>query len=392
MVSSVIISAARTPVGSLEGALSSFAATDLGAVAIKEALSRAKIKPDSLDDVIMGCVLSSGLGQAPARQAAIKAGVPDSISAFTINKVCSSGLQAVILADLFIRAGECETVAAGGMESMTNAPYALPKARHGYRLGDGKIIDLMVHDGLWDAHTNQHMGSCAELCAKKYGFTREMQDEFAVLSYKKTLAAIENKSFAEEIVPVNIPQKKGEPLIFDTDEEPKRVNFEKLTKLKPSFAKDGTVTAANASSISDGAAALIVMNEEMAKKGGYEPLVRIVACDSHSHAPEWFTTAPIEALRKVLKKANWKTEDVDLFEINEAFSAVTLAAIKELKLDPDKVNIKGGAVAMGHPIGASGARILTTLIYSMKQWDAKRGVAALCNGGGEATAIAVEKC
>ncbi len=390
MGQSVIVSAARTPVGSFQGSLSSFRAPDLGAIAVKEAVLRAKVRSAEINEVIMGCVLPAGLGQSPARQAALAAGIPKEVSVLTINKVCSSGLRSVSLADQIIRAGDCEIVVAGGMESMTNAPYSLPNARAGYRLGNGQIVDTMVFDGLWDIYSNQHMGSCADMCAKKFGFTRDEQDEYAAASYRKALAAIEKGAFKAEIVPVQIKQKKGEPLIFDTDEDPGKVKFDRIATLSPAFNKDGTVTAANASSISDGAAALVVMSETRAKKEGLAPLVRIVAYACHSQEPEWFTTAPIEASRKVLAKAGWKAADVDLFELNEAFSVVTMAAIRELSLDPNKVNVKGGAVAMGHPIGASGARILTTLVYAMKERGAKRGIAALCNGGGEATAIAVE--
>lgn len=390
MTQSVIVSAARTPVGSFQGSLSSFRAPDLGAIAIREAVARARVKPADVNEVIMGCVLPAGLGQSPARQASLGAGIPKDVSVLTINKVCSSGLRSVSLADQLIRSGDCEIVVAGGMESMTNAPYTLPKARGGYRLGNGEIIDAMVFDGLWDIFTNQHMGSCADLCAKKYGFTREMQDEFAAGSYRKALAAIESGAFKAEIVPVQIKQKKGEPIIFDTDEIPGKVKFDKIAILPPAFNKDGTVTAANASSISDGGAAFVVMSEARAKKEGLKPLARIVAYACHSQEPEWFTTAPIEASRKVLAKAGWKTTDVDLFELNEAFSVVTMAAIKDLNLDPKKVNVKGGSVAIGHPIGASGARIVTTLLYAMKDHGAKRGLASLCNGGGEATALAVE--
>lgn len=390
MTQSVIVSAARTPVGSFQGALSPFRSPDLGAIAIREAVTRAKIKPADVNEVIMGCVLPAGLGQSPARQAALGAGIPKDVTVLTINKVCSSGLRAVMLADQIIRSGDCEVVVAGGMESMTNAPYSLPNARGGYRLGNGQIVDTMVFDGLWDIFTNQHMGSCADLCAKKYGFTRQMQDEFAINSYRKALAAIESGAFKAEIVPVQIKQKKGEPIFFDTDEDPGKVKFDKIPLLPPAFNKDGTATAANASSISDGGAAFVVMSEARAKKEGLAPLAKIVAHGAHSQEPEWFTTAPIEASRKVLAKAGWKVSDVDLFELNEAFSVVTMAAIRDLNLDPKKVNVKGGSVAIGHPIGASGARILTTLLYAMKDHGARRGLAALCNGGGEATAIVVE--
>lgn len=391
MEHSVIVSAARTPVASFQGALAKFKSTDLGAIAIREAVTRAGIKSDQVNEVIMGCVLPAGLGQSPARQAAIHAGIPKEISVLTVNKVCSSGLRAVMLADQLIRAGDCEVVVAGGMESMTNAPYLLPAARAGFRLGDNKVVDSMVLDGLWDAFTDQHMGSCAELCAAKYEFTRQMQDEFAEASYRKAMAAIKAGAFKDEIIPVSIPQKKGEPKIFDTDEEPARVDFEKMRALKSSFKKDGTVTAANASSISDGAAALVVMSDARAKKEGLKPLAKIVAHGTFSQEPEWFTTAPVGAIKLVLKKANLTIDKIDIFEINEAFSPVTMAAIKEFSIDPAKVNVNGGSVAIGHPIGASGARILTTLLYAMKHRGAKLGLATLCNGGGEATAIIVER-
>lgn len=390
MIRTVIVSAARTPVGSFQGGLASLKATELGAIAIREAIKRACIEAKEVDEVIMGCVLPAGLGQAPARQALLGAGVPKEVSALTINKVCSSGLRAVMLADQLIRSGDCEVVVAGGMESMTNSPYILPNARGGYRLGDGKIVDSMVLDGLWDIYTDQHMGSCAELCAAKYGFTREAQDAFAVGSYKKALATIESGAFKDEIVAVPIPQKKGEPLMFDTDEEPGRVKFDKIATLKPAFKKDGTVTAANASSISDGAAAFVLTSEERAKKIGAKPIAAIISHATFSQEPEWFTTAPVGAIRRVLERAKMKIADIDIFEINEAFSAVTMAATKELGLDERKVNPNGGAVAIGHPIGASGGRILTTLLYAMKHRGAKRGLATLCNGGGEATAMVVE--
>ena len=392
MERTVIVSAARTPMASFQGSLATMKSTDLGGVAIREALARAKADPAKVDEVIMGCVLPAGLGQAPARQAMLSAGVPQGVSALTVNKVCSSGLVAVMMADRIIRAGDAQVVVAGGMESMTNAPYILPNARAGYRLGDGKIVDLMVLDGLWDIYSNQHMGVCAELCAAKYGFTREEQDAFAEGSYRKALAAIEAGHFRDEIVAVAVPQRKGEPKMFDTDEEPGRVNFEKMRTLKPSFKKDGTITAANASSISDGAAAMVVMGEAAAKAAGVKPLARIVAHATHSHEPEWFTTAPVGAIRKALERAKLTAGDIDLWEVNEAFAPVTMAAIREFAIDGKKVNVSGGAVAIGHPIGASGARILTTLLYGMRRLGAKRGLATLCNGGGEATAVIVEAC
>lgn len=392
MKRSVIVSAARTPVASFQGALGKFRAPDIGAVAIKEALTRSSITGKDVEKVIMGCVLPAALGQSPARQATLAAGLPKETDVLTVNKVCSSGLVSVMTADQMIRSGDFEIIIAGGMESMTNAPYALPNARAGYRLGDGKIVDTMVFDGLWDIYTNQHMGSCAELCAEKYGFTREMQDAFAAASYRKALAAIEAGSFKDEIVSVEIPQKKGEKTLFTTDEEPGRVKFDKISALKASFKKDGTVTAANASSISDGAGAVVVMSEERAKKLGLKPLATILAHATFSQESEWFTTAPVGAVKRALQKAGLKVSDMDLLEVNEAFSVVTMAAIKELGLDEKKVNVNGGSVAIGHPIGASGTRILTTLLYAMRHRGAKRGLATLCNGGGEATALIVEAC
>jgi len=390
MERSVIISAARTSLGSFQGSLSGIKSTELGSVAIREAIKRAGIDAAKIDEVIMGCVLPAGLGQSPAKQASLGAGVPKEVSVLTINKVCSSGLRAVMLADQMIRAGDCGLIVAGGFESMTGAPYLLPKARAGFRMGDGKIVDGMVLDGLWDIFTNQHMGSCAELCAEKYGFTREAQDEFAIESYKKAQAAIQSGAFKDEIVPVEIPQRKGDPVIFDTDEEPGRVKFDKIPTLKAPFKKDGTVTAANASSISDGAAAFVVMSETRAKKEGLKPMAVILSSATFSHEPEWFTTAPIGAARRALEKAGLSVGDIDLFEINEAFSCVTMAAIKDLELDESKVNLHGGAAALGHPIGASGARILATLVYALKHEGKKRGLATLCNGGGEATAMVIE--
>jgi acetyl-CoA C-acetyltransferase len=390
MASAVIVSAVRTPIASFQGGLSSLKATELGSVVIKEALARAGARGDAVDEVIMGCVLPAGLGQAPARQAALGAGLPDGVGALTVNKVCSSGLVAVALADLIIKAGDAGVVVAGGMESMTNAPYLLPGARRGLRLGDSNVVDSMVSDGLWDIHTDQHMGSCAELCAEKYEFTREMQDDFAKESYGRAQRAIEKGYFRDEIVGVAVKQRKGDPKLFDTDEEPARVDFDKMPKLRASFKQGGSITAANASSISDGAAALVVMSEEAAGAANAKPIARILACAAHSHEPEWFTTAPVGAVKKVLEKSGLNISDIDLFEINEAFSAVTMAAIKEFELDPSRVNVSGGAVALGHPIGASGARILVTLIHALRRLGGKRGLATLCNGGGEATAMIVE--
>lgn len=387
----VIVSAARTPVGDFQGALSEVPATRLGTIAIEAAIGRAKVSPEEVDMCIMGCVLPAGLGQAPARQAALGAGLPKSVDCMTINKVCGSGLKAVMLAFDAIRLEEAEVVVAGGMESMTRAPYALDKARGGYRMGDGQIKDLMIKDGLWDAYNDFHMGNAAELCAEKYGFTREIQDEFAIESYARAKRAQKEGLFKDEIVPVSIPQRKGDPKVVTDDEGPGRSNPEKIPKLRPAFKKDGTVTAANASSINDGAAACVVTSAEFAKKKGIEPLARIIAHSAASREPEWFTVAPADAMKKLFEKTNLSPDDIDLFEINEAFAVVTLIANKQFGLDPAKVNIKGGAVALGHPIGASGARILTTLLYAMKDKEAKRGLATLCIGGGEAVAMIVER-
>lgn len=390
MKESVIVSAVRTPIGGFMGSLSSLKATELGSIAIKEAVSRAGIKGGDVSEVIMGCVLPAGLGQAPARQAAIGAGLPDSVPCMTINKVCGSGLKTVMLADQAIKCGDAEIVVAGGFESMSNAPYYLLKARAGYRMGNGVLIDGMVHDGLWDVYNDYHMGSAAELCAREMNITREDQDAFAEQSYKRTLNAIEQGHFKEEIVPVEVASKK-ETITVTEDDDPKKVNFEKAKTLRPSFAKDGTVTAFNASSINDGAAAVVVMSADKAKELGLTPLARIVSQGSFAHKPEWFTTAPAYAIEKVLKKANLTTADIDLYESNEAFAVQSCAVMQLAKLDPEKVNVRGGAIAMGHPIGASGARILTTLLYAMKDNNAKRGLATLCIGGGEASAIIVER-
>src|SRR3989338_8859039 len=381
MSKNVIVSACRTPVGAFLGSLSSLKSPQLGALVIREAVVRAGLKPDQIDEVIMGCVLTAGLGQSPARQAALGAGLPNKVGVLTINKVCASGLKAVMLADEMIKSGDAEIVVAGGMESMSNAPYLLPKARQGLRLGNAELVDSMVFDGLWDIYNNIHMGACAEMCAKKYAFSREQQDVYAVESYKRALKAIADKKFADEIIAANN---------MDQDEEPSRVKFDKLPTLKPAFAKDGTVTVANASSVNDGAAACVVMSEEKAKYLGLKPLAKIIRHGVAGREPEWFTIAPIDAIQKDLGKLKLKTADIDLWEINEAFSVVMLVLLKELKLDPKKVNPNGGAVALGHPIGASGARLLTTLLYEMKHQKAKRGVVSLCNGGGEAVAMVVE--
>ncbi len=392
MTYSYIISAKRTPIGSLMGALSGFNGAELGAKVLSAMIRGKALSPDHVDELFMGCVLSAGMGQSPARQAVIYGGLPNHINVTTLNKVCSSGLKAVILADQSIRCQDNQLVLAGGMESMSHAPYILPKARQGYRLGHGQLIDSMIQDGLWDGFTDQHMGLCAELCATKYNLTRENLDAFAAISYQRAQAAIDNSYFKDEIVPVSIPRRRQDPIICEIDEEPARVKFDKISALTPSFKSDGVITPANASSIADGAAAFIVASKAYIDTHHIAPMARIVSHGAHAHAPEWFTTAPIDAMKKALQKANLTVADIDLFEINEAFAAVTMAATIELGLDPEKVNVNGGAVALGHPIGASGARILTTLVHALKCQNKRYGMAAICNGGGEGTAIIVENC
>jgi acetyl-CoA C-acetyltransferase len=386
----VIVSACRTPIGSFLGTLSSLSAPQLGAIVISEAVKRARISPDQVDEVFMGCVLSAGVGQAPARQASIFAGLPNTVPCTTVNKVCGSGMKSVMLASLTIAAGEADIIVAGGMESMSNSPYLIEKGRSGYRMGDGKIVDEMIKDGLWDVYNNYHMGNAAELCARECNIPRAAQDEFAVLSYKRAIEATEKGYFKEEIVPVPVQSREGTIYITE-DEEPKRVKFDKISHLKPAFDSSGTVTAANASKINDGAAALVLMSEEKAKELGLTPMAQIKAQASYAQAPEWFTTAPATVIQKLLQKTGLTKEDIDLFEINEAFSVVSLAVKQILDLDMSKVDVHGGAVALGHPIGASGARILTTLLYAMKQRNSHRGIAAICIGGGEATGILVER-
>ena len=383
----VIVSAKRTPVGAFQGSLSSIAAPQLGATAIKAVLDETKIDIDSIDEVIMGNVLSAGQGQAPARQAALGAGLPDSVECLTINKMCGSGLKAVMLATQAIQTGDADIIIAGGMENMTQAPYLLPKGREGHRLGHGQVLDSMIKDGLWDAYNDKHMGNCAELCASEKNYSREDQDAFAKISYTRAQSALGNGSFSDEIVSVPVPQRKGEPIIVDADEEPRRANFEKMEFLRPAFEKDGTITAANASKINDGAAAILIMSGEKAKELELTPLAVIGAQASAAHAPEWFTTAPSKAISKVLEKAGIKAEAIDLWEINEAFAPVAMAAMDDFNLSHDKVNVNGGAIAIGHPIGGSGARILTTLIHAMKIREAHTGLATLCIGGGEASAL-----
>jgi acetyl-CoA C-acetyltransferase len=386
----VIASAARTPLGSFQGALSALSAPELGAVAIREAVSRAGIPPDRVEQVFMGCVLSGGIGQAPARQAMIKAGLPVSTGAVTLNKVCGSGLQAVMFARREILAGEAEVVVAGGMESMSNAPYLLPNARSGYRLGNGTLVDSLIYDGLWDPYDNVHMGNCGDLVATKYGFTREDQDAFAKRSFERALQAQKAGKFKAEIIPVSVPSKRGEPVVVEDDEGPGKAQLDKMSKLKPAFSKDGTVTAANASSINDGAAALVVTSADVAQRLGMPVLARIVADSTAAVEPKWFTIAPVEALRRLYAKTGTKPLDWDLYEINEAFAVVTMAAIKDHGLDAARVNVHGGAVSLGHPIGCSGARILVTLLHALKDRGLKRGIATLCIGGGEAVALGVE--
>ncbi len=385
----VITAAVRTPIGSFNGALAPLKAPQLGSIVIKEALKRSQVQPDQVNQVIMGNVLTAGVGQAPARQAALFAGLPTAVDCMTINKVCGSGLKAVMLARNEIALGEADIVVAGGMESMSNAPYLLDKARWGYRMGHAELIDAMIRDGLWDVYNDFHMGNAAELCAKECQIPREAQDEFAILSYKRALEAQEKGYFKEELVPVTVPERKGERIV-EEDEEPKKAKFEKIPTLRPAFQKDGTITAANASKINDGASAVVVMGGDVAEKLNVQPMARIVAQATASKDPEWFTTAPADAIQKVLQKANLSIEDIDLFEINEAFAVVTLAVDNILGIPVEKVNIAGGAVALGHPIGASGARILTTLLYNLKRTGGKRGVASLCIGGGEAVAMIVE--
>lgn len=387
----LIISGARTPVGSFNGALSSLTAPQLGSAALKEAVSRANVKPESLSEVIMGCVLQGGVGQAPARQASIGAGIPDSVPCMTINKVCGSGLKSVMLGAQAIMTGDSDIVAAGGMESMSNAPYILDKARGGYRMGNGKIIDMMIHDGLWDPYKNQHMGNITELCASEYKITREMQDEFAKASYEKALDAIKNGYLKEQIVPVELKDKRGNVTMVEEDEEPKRVNIEKGMKLKPAFEKDGTITAFNASKINDGAAAVVLASKTKADELGLKPIARIIAQINYSQKPEWFTTAPAYAIERICRKANIPKEEIDLFEINEAFAVVSLAVNQIAGLDNSKVNVTGGAIAFGHPIGASGARLLVSMLYNLKRLNKRYGLVTLCIGGGESTAVIIER-
>jgi len=390
----VIVSAVRTPIGKFQGSLSDFTAPQLGAIVVREAVRRAGIDPNSVDEVIMGNVVGAGLGQNPARQAALKGGLSDRVSAMTINKVCGSGLKAVALAAQGIQTGNVEIVVAGGMESMTNAPYLLQNARKGFRLGNQTVVDAMVHDGLWDVYNDYHMGTTGENVAEKYHITRAEQDEYALNSHRKAISAIKECRIKEQIVPVEIPSKKkgAPPVLFSIDESPREdTTAEALRALKPAFKKDGTVTAANAPGVNDGAAALVVMSASKAKELGLKPMARLVAQATSGLAPEWVMMTPVETVRQLWQKTGWKNEDVDLYEINEAFAVAAIAVTRELGLDLNKVNVNGGAVAYGHPIGATGARILTTLIYEMIRRDVHKGIAALCLGGGNAVGVAVER-
>jgi acetyl-CoA C-acetyltransferase len=392
MKDALIVSGARTPVGKFQGTLSPFSAPELGAIAIRAAVERAGVDASEVEEVIMGCVIQAGLGQNPARQAALKAGCANAVGALTINKVCGSGLKAVGLGAQQIMLGEAEVVVGGGMESMTNAPYLLPKARQGYRLGNGTLVDAMIQDGLWCAIENWHMGNTGEYVAEKYSITREEQDEYAYNSHRKAAAAIDEGRFADEIVAVEVPQRKGEPLRFERDESVRpETSPEALAKLKPVFKEGGTVTAGNAPGTNDGAAAVVVASADAASKLSAEPFGRIVAQSTSGVDPKLVMMAPVDAVKKLLAKTGWKRGDVDLVELNEAFAVQAVAVARELELDLERVNVNGGAVALGHPIGASGARVLVTLLYEMKRRNAKRGIAALCLGGGNAVALAVER-
>lgn len=387
----VIVGYARTPVGSFLGTLSNFTAPQLGAHALRHALERSGVPKDQVDECIMGNVLQAGVGQAPARQAGIFAGLPERVECLTVNKVCASGLKAVMIAAQTIALGDADVIVAGGMESMSQAPYLIHRARTGLRLGHQELVDAMIHDGLWDVYNRMHMGNCAEYCVKKLGLTREEQDDFAIESYRRALHAMENGLFKQEIAPIEVPQKKGEPILVTEDEEPRKVDFQKLRSLRPVFDPEGTITAANASKINDGGAAVVVMAEEQAQKANLKTLARIVDFCSAARSPIEFPLAPVDAIRKLTKRAGIDLQQVDLFEINEAFASVAVGTIKELNLDPKKVNIHGGAVALGHPIGASGARLLCTLLNALHNYKKRFGIVSLCNGGGEAVAMLVEK-
>ncbi len=388
----VIISAARTPVGKFLGSLKGFSAPQLGAIVVRESVKRAGVKPEDVDEVIMGCVIQAGLGQNPARQAALKGGIPSTVSAVTVNKVCGSGLKAVMMAAQGVQLGDTEIVVAGGMESMSNAPYLLTRAREGYRLGNGELVDAMINDGLWCAFENYHMGCTGEVVADEYRISRSEQDEFAVNSHRKAAAAIKAGKFKDEIVSIEIPQKKGAALVFDTDETVREdTSTEVLAKLKPAFKPEGTVTAGNAPGVNDGASAVVVTSLRRARELGVEPMARIVAQATAGVEPRLVMMAPVEAVRKLFKKTGWSPSEVDLVELNEAFSVAAVAVTRELGLDPEKVNVNGGAVALGHAIGQSGSRLLTTILYELKRRNARRGIVSLCLGGGNAVAMAIER-
>ena len=391
MKKAVIVSAVRTPIGRFQGTLAPIQATRLGSIAVAEAVQRAGIDPGQVDEVIMGNVVAAGLGQNPARQAALGAGLPDSIPALTVNKVCGSGLKAVVLAAQAIKCGDAEIVVAGGMESMSNAPYLIKKARDGFRIGHQQVLDSMIHDGLWDAYNDYHMGNTGEVVAERWEVGREAQDQWALESHQKAIAAIDAGKFKDEIIPVEVPRRKKDPILFDTDEAPRRdTSIEALAKLRPAFKKDGTVTAGNAPGVNDGASALVIMSAAKAAEAGLRPRAEIVAYASSGLAPELVMMAPEKAVRMVWEKTGWKNEDVDLYEFNEAFAVQQVALARELGIDKSKHNVNGGAVALGHPIGASGARILTTLLHALEDRKAKRGIAALCLGGGNAVSMAIE--
>ncbi|MBS1902150.1 MAG: thiolase family protein [Bacteroidetes bacterium] len=390
MNTTVILSGARTPIGAFMGALSDLTAPQLGSAAIKAALERSGVKPEEINEVLMGCVLTGGIGQAPARQASLGAGIPNSVPCTTVNKVCGSGMKTVMLGTQSIMTGDNKLVVAGGMESMSNAPFILPKARSGYKMGNGTLVDSMINDGLWDPYNNFHMGNCGEICARDLKITREEQDEFSIRSFKLANESLDKGYFADEIIPVQAPKGK-ETVTVSEDEGPRKVKYDKIPTLKPSFDKNGTITPANASSINDGAAALVLADEAYAKEKGLKPTAKVVAYSSYAHEPHLFTTAPVTSIEMVLARAGMKVSDIDLFEINEAFAVVPLAAQKQLGIPTEKLNTMGGAVALGHPIGASGTRIILTLLTALKRANKKIGLASICIGGGEATSIIVER-
>ncbi len=386
----VILSGKRTPIGSFQGALSSLTAPQLGSHAIQAALNEAGVSAGQVDEVLMGNVLSGGLGQAPARQAAKGAGLPNSVPCTTVNKVCGSGMKTIMMAAQAIKLGDADVVVAGGMESMTNAPYILPDARSGYRMGNGQIIDSMVHDGLWDPYNNMHMGSCGDMCAREHSFSREEIDEYAAESYRRAIAALDNGTIKDEVSPIDIPQRKGDPITVSEDEEPRRGRIDKLPELRAAFAKDGVTTAGNASSINDGGAAMVLSSEDAVSKNGWKPIGRVVAYAQHAQDPEWFTTAPAFAVQKLLEKQGLTVDDIDLFEINEAFSVVAMFTARQVGIPHEKLNVNGGAVSIGHPIGMTGTRLVMTALHELRRRGGKYAIASPCIGGGEATAVLVE--